>query len=98
MKRRARAPAYTHRDQSGRLYAQIRMKDGQYFSRALDTDDSEIGRARMLPIIGELVAAEKVEPGARVCRIYALRRCPTCGRGHEPSQEARQHGQAAAQR
>ena len=81
MKRRA-APDYMHRDQSGRLYVQIRMKDGQYFSRALDTDDSHIGRVRMLPIIEELVAQEKLDPWARICRIYARKRCPTCGRGH----------------
>jgi hypothetical protein len=80
MKRRA-APAYTHRDQSGRLYAQIKMRDGQYFSRALDTDDATVGRARLLPIIDELVAQQKLDPWARICRIYARKRCPTCGRG-----------------
>jgi hypothetical protein len=57
------------------------MRDGCYFSRALDTDDVNIGRARLLPIIDELVAQEKLAPWARICRIYARKRCPTCGRG-----------------
>jgi hypothetical protein len=36
----------------------------------------------MPPIIEQLVAQEKLDPYARVCRLYARKRCPTCGRGH----------------
>jgi hypothetical protein len=70
-----------HRHQgSTRLYAQIKMNDGKYLSRPLDTHDPSIARARILPIIDQLIAAGKLDPEARICRIYARGKCPTCGR------------------
>ena len=82
----SKAPPYMHRIGRGPLnhrglFAQIKLKTGEFLVRTLDTRDPKIARARIVPMIEGLVAEGKLDRGARVCRLYRRGCCPTCGRG-----------------
>jgi hypothetical protein len=52
------------------LHTQIRLKNGTFFHRPLDTDDSELARIRIVPFIKKLIAAGWLAPDSQVAKLY----------------------------
>jgi hypothetical protein len=74
-----KAPAYTHAVR-GLLFAHVRLKGGRFLSAPLDTSNTVVAVARMVPLLERLIRAGKLDRRARVCRLYLPGRCASCGR------------------
>jgi hypothetical protein len=62
------------------LFAQIKLKDGRWLIRSLDTASESVAAARMVPLLIKLIGAGEIGSRARVCRLYLPGRCSRCGR------------------